>query len=144
MSILTAYLATLTGDTATVSLSNLTVTSSGVGTQTAQYLLEFDGDIISSTADFGSVDEGDWITPKAAAPGDYQVLATVVSGSVSTGTTGTWQALSSNRAWTRAQSIEGISSVVLTIQIRKGTGSVLTTATIELTAEVFAGGGGGF
>lgn len=124
----------------TVSISNLSVTATGFPTQTATYTLESDGDVISTTTDFGSSDQGDWITPKSAAPSDYQVRATVVSGSLSSGTTGSWLVLTSNRSWTRSRATEGVDTCVLTIEIRKGTGSVLSTATITLTAEAFGGG----
>jgi hypothetical protein len=126
----------------TVFLSNLSIFATGGGSQTATYRLESDGDVISITTDFGSVDRGDWITPKSAAPSDYQVLATVTSGSLSSGTAGTWLALSTTRSWTRTQEFTGSSDCTLTIQIRKGTGSVLTSATITLSAESLDFGGG--
>jgi hypothetical protein len=127
----------------TVSLSNVSVFATGGGSQTATYSLEFDGDVISITTDFGSVDEGDWVTPKSAAgsTNTYQVLATVTSGSLSSGTAGTWLALSTTRSWTKTQASAGSSECVLTIQIRKGTGSVLTSATITLSAESLDFGG---
>lgn len=122
-----------------VSISNLTVSASGSPTQTATYTLESDGDVITTTTDFGSFDQGDWITPKAAAPSDYQVRATVTSGDLSSGTAGSWLALTSNRSWSRSRATEGSDTCVLTIEIRKGTGSVLATATITLYAEALGG-----
>lgn len=119
-----------------VSLADGTTTSSGLPNQTATYTLEADGDIITATTAGGSVDAGDWISPKAAAGGNYEVRATVVSGSVSSGTTGSWLALSSDRTWTRSRVTSGTDTVVLTIEIRRtGTTTVLATCTRTLVAD---------
>ncbi len=119
-----------------VSLADGTTTSSGLANQTATYTLEADGDIITATTGGGSVDAGDWIAPKGAAGGNYEVMATVVSGSVSSGTTGSWLALSSDRTWTRSRATSGSDTVVLTIEIRRtGTTTVLASCTRTLVAE---------
>lgn len=119
-----------------VSISNLTVYSFSFSISTARYTLESDGDIITATTSLGAVDAGDWITPKSAAPSDYQVRATLVSGTLTSGTTGTWLELTTNATWTRnAATANTYNECVLTIEIRKGTGSVLTSATITLQAE---------
>ena len=134
MSILLAAFAAMGGDR--ISLSGVSVSSVGTGTQTATYTLESDGDVMSATTDGGSVDEGDWIDPKAAAPSDYEVQATLVGGTLSTGTTGSWLALTSNRSWTLQRVTVGVADQVdLTIEIRKGSGAVLASATVTLDAE---------
>lgn len=70
---------------------------------------------------------------------DYEVRMTVNSGTFSSGTTGTWQSLGTQRTWTKTQSSVGSSSVNGTIEIRKiGTTDVLASATVDLTAEVSA------
>lgn len=121
---------------AVVSLSGVAVSSTGTGTQTATYTLESDGDVIRATTPGGSVDAGDWIAPKSAAPSDYEVRATLVSGTLSTGTTGSWLALSSNRTWTLQQVAIGTATQVsLTIEIRKGTGAALASASVTLDAQ---------
>ena len=134
MSILLAAFGAIGGDR--ISLSGVSVSSVGAGTQTATYTLESDGDVMSATTGGGSVDQGDWISPKASAPSDYEVQATLVSGTLSTGTTGSWLALSSNRSWTLQRVTVGVATqVTLTIEIRKGSGAVLASATVTLDAE---------
>jgi hypothetical protein len=134
MSILLAAFGAIGGDR--ISLSGVAVSSVGAGTQTATYTLESDGDVMSATTDGGSVDAGDWIDPKANAPSDYEVQATLVAGTLSTGTTGSWLALSSNRSWTLQRVTVGVATqVTLTIEIRKGSGAVLASATVTLDAE---------
>jgi hypothetical protein len=136
MSILLAAFAAIGGDQ--IALSNVSVSSIGAGSQTATYTLESDGDVMSDSTIFGPVDEGDWITPKANAPSDYEVQATLNAGTLTSGTTGSWLALTSNRSWTLTQATVGAATQVdLTIEIRKGSGATLASATITLEAEQF-------
>ena len=136
MSILLAAFAAIGGDQ--IALSNVSVSSIGAGSQTATYTLESDGDVVSDSTIFGPVDEGDWITPKANAPSDYEVQATLNAGTLTSGTTGSWLALTSNRSWTLTQATVGAATQVdLTIEIRKGSGATLASATITLEAEQF-------
>jgi hypothetical protein len=119
-----------------ITLSNVAISSVGGGSQTATYTLESDGDIVRVTTPLGSADIGDWISPKASAPSNYEVLATLNSGTLTSGTTGSWLALTSNRSWTLTRAIVGAADTVnLTIQIRKGSGSTLASATVTLDAE---------
>ena len=118
--------------------ASYTVASTGAGTQTPSFTLESDGDIVRATTPLGSADIGDWINPKAAAPSDYEVRATLNSGTLSSGTTGSWLALSTTRAWTLTRFVVGAADPVeLTIEIRKGSGSVLDSTTVTLDAERF-------
>ena len=134
MSILLAAFAAIGGDQ--IALSNVNVLSIGAGSQTATYTLESDGDVVSDSTIFGPVDEGDWITPKANAPSDYEVQATLNAGTLTSGTTGSWLALTSNRSWTLTQATVGAADQVdLTIEIRKGSGATLASATVTLDAE---------
>ena len=133
MSILLAAFAAMGGDR--ISLSNVGVSSTGAGSQTATYTLESDGDVMSDSTIFGPVDEGDWITPKASAPSDYEARATLDSGDTPTGTLNSWQALTSNRAWSLTQSTTGSKQAILTIEIRKGSGPALASATVTLEVE---------
>ena len=136
MSILLAAFAAIGGDQ--IALSNVNVSSIGAGSQTATYTLESDGDVMSDSTIFSPVDEGDWITPKANAPSDYEVQATLNAGTLTSGTTGSWLALTSNRSWTLTQATVGAATQVdLTIEIRKGSGATLASATITLEAEQF-------
>lgn len=137
MSILLAAFGAMGGDK--IQLSGVAVSSTGNGSQTATYTLESDGDVISATTPGGSVDEGDWIDPKASAPSDYEVQATLNSGTLTSGTTGSWLALSSNRSWTLTRAVVGAATQVdLTIEIRRGSGAVLASANVTLDAERLA------
>jgi hypothetical protein len=137
MSILLAAFAAMGGDK--ISLSGVSVYSAGAGTQTATYTLESDGDVMSATTGGGSVDEGDWIDPKANAPSNYEVQATLNGGTLTLGSsaTGSWLALTSNRSWSVTQIVNSGSSNAadLTIEIRKGSGATLATASVNLEAE---------
>lgn len=76
-----------------------------------------------------------WCTPTSAAS-NYEVLATVTIGSLSSGTAGSWLPLSSTQTWTRTASIGTNEVCEFTVQIRKvGTTTVLASATITLEAD---------
>lgn len=79
-----------------------------------------------------------WVTPTSVG-GNYEVFATVNSGSLTTGTTGSWLATSSNPTWTRSNGAIGtIVFVNMTLQVRAiGTTTILDTWTIELEVERF-------
>jgi hypothetical protein len=79
---------------------------------------------------------GNWVTPTGNA-GLYEVRATVNSGVVSTGTTGSWLPLTATRTWTVERFSVGVSSANLTIQVRRtGDTTVLASANVDLFAEV--------
>lgn len=66
---------------------------------------------------------GTWATPTGAGVGDdFWIRATVTSGALSSGTTGSWLQLSSNRSWTVARSFPGISSATVTFEIATDSG----------------------
>ena len=68
---------------------------------------------------------------------DFEVRATLNSGSLSTGTTGSWLALTSTATWTVAQTVVGVKAANLTIEIRDATSLVvLASATVILSATV--------
>lgn len=102
----------------------------------ASISFESDGDIMT-VGDLGTVDEGDWISPKASAPGSYEIRATLVSGDTPGGTLGSWLALTSNRTWTlnKPGAAPGSLQCQLTIEIRLAS-TVLDTTTVDLYAEV--------
>ena len=77
-------------------------------------------------------DAGDWVSPKAFAPGAYECRATLNSGTLLTGTTGSWLALTSTRTWTCANT----ASANLTIEIRDASTTVVATGTV-----IIVGGG---
>lgn len=75
-----------------------------------------------------------WLLSGAAS--DYECRATLTSGSLTTGTTGTWMSLSTSRQWQRDRAAFGSASATLTIEIRRASdGVVLDSATITLQAD---------
>lgn len=77
---------------------------------------------------------GNWVTPTGSAS-NYEVYATLSSGSLTTGTTGSWLALSSNRLWSVEASGNNGQSAVIVVEIRRiGTTTVLDSATISMEA----------
>lgn len=87
----------------------------------------------SGTGSFTTVET--WCTPTGEAI-NYDVLVTITSGTLTSGTAGTWVSLSTTQTWTRGAAI-GLSELcTFTVQIRRtGTGTVLDTATITLDAD---------
>lgn len=74
---------------------------------------------------------GEWLVTGAAA--DYEVRVTETSGTLSTGITGVWQALSANRTWTVVASVGLDKSCTISVSIRDvATSTVQDTATITL------------
>lgn len=121
----------------TLSDANIGHIVAAPATATAGYQLELDGDIAANGDGTGGsfVDVGDWISPKGAAGAAYECRASIVSGTLSSGTTGSWLALSSTRTWTRTAA-SALNTCVFTLEIRlAASGVVLGTATITLTAE---------
>lgn len=107
----------------------------GPDTALARIDFESDGDI-TSVVSTGSADAGDWIAPKGAAPGSYEIMAHQNSGTPVTGTLDTWQALSSSRSWSVEQLVVGSATANLTISIRLNGGSTLSSGTFTLEATV--------
>jgi hypothetical protein len=106
-------------------------------TATAGYQLESDGDIGQRDQSSGGLytDVGDWIAPKGMAGAAYECQATLVSGTLSSGTTGSWLALNVTRTWT-VSATSTLKSCTFTLEIRlAATGTVLATMTVTLTAE---------
>lgn len=104
---------------------------------TAGYQLESDGDVGARGNGTGGAyaDIGDWITPKAAAGATYECRVTLVSGTLSSGTTGTWLALSTTRTWTVAAT-SSVKTCTFTIEIRRASdGAVLASVNRTVTAE---------
>ena len=75
-----------------------------------------------------------WATPTSLAPGSYQIRTSLMSGSSLTINSGTsWLALTTNRSWGYFTT-SGILSGVIRVEIRNGTGPVLSTGYFQLTA----------
>lgn len=107
------------------------------GAAEASLSIQSDGDLVEFTSLLGTSDVGDWITPKAAAGSSYEVRVTVNSGSLSSGTSGSWLSLGLTRTWSVAVSGGGEASANITIEIRKASSGVIPpggTATITISA----------
>jgi hypothetical protein len=120
----------------TVKISGVTVADQN-NPASATYQLASTGIVNSITNISGTVALGSWVVPNSSAS-KYESFATLNSGTLSSGTTGTWQALSSSRSWvkTRPSVPAGVSNVNLTITIRDAaTGTNITSAIILLQAE---------
>lgn len=126
-----------------VTLADETVsdTTASPTNASARYKLEADGDIVRTLANGGATDLGDWVIPRSAAGAAYECRATILSGSLSSGTAGSWLPLSADEEWGRAQTTNGTSQCVFTLEIRNtATLLVLATVTITLDAEQTVGG----
>jgi len=133
-----------------VNLTNRTVSRTSIDPQDAiaGFQLDTDGTIDSKSGDiaagpaYTTIVGVEWLssngTNEANVEADrYECFATITSGTLTTGTTGSWLALSSARSWEKEQTVIGSSTVVFTLDIRLiGTTTVLATASITLTAEV--------
>lgn len=106
------------------------------GDAIAAISLQSDGDIELSENGIAN-DVGDWITPKTGMA-NYDVKATLLSGSLTAGTTGSNLNLGTTRSWTRSQTSVGSSVAQIRLDITfTGTSSpVLATKTITLSAQV--------
>lgn len=77
-----------------------------------------------------------WSFPLSAAS-NFEVYATLVSGSVTSGTFNTWLSLGTSRIWECAQNSVGTESAEISFQVRKiGTTTVLDTWTLNIDATV--------
>lgn len=109
--------------------------SVGSGTATAGYRVNTSG--IAEKRDGASYTTLEtWLSFGSAS--SYEVRATVTSGAVTSGTTGSWLALSSSQEWLVQRGTVGISNAVLTIEIRNATSLVVVdSADVDLEAERF-------
>lgn len=145
MSLIGAYFETLSGaggsGSTVVALADNSVVDFNSGSAEASYSLTSGGDVLAITTLIGEIDRGDWVSPKSAAPGTYEVQADVIYGSVTGDATGSWLALTSTRIWTLSLVGSGSEAAGLTISIRLGA-TVLATCTVDLEVYVDFGGGG--
>jgi hypothetical protein len=103
----------------------------GFGTASATYSLNSAG-TYSSTGEAGGV----WISPQVGMD-QFEVRATLNSGTLTSGTVGAWLSLGTTRSWNNTSSTVPGQSANLTVQIRRiGDTAVLASATVTVTAEV--------
>jgi len=124
------------GDGVRVDISGgFSVVDTNGGTSTAGIVFESDGDVVKTNS-LGNTDAGDWISPKAAAPGTYEIMAHQESGDALDGGSSaldTWLVLTSSRSWSITQIGAGAKSATLTVSIRIGS-VVLSSGSGTLSA----------
>jgi hypothetical protein len=128
-------------------LTNQSLTEFALGTppggasSSASYGLLNNGQVqLIGSPNTGTVNLTDqWLLGGGSGAG-FEVRATLNSGSLNAGVTGTWQALSTSRSWLAAASRTSLGvqsqSANLTIEIRPVGGSVQATCTVDLNASV--------
>lgn len=123
-----------------VQLSDQDLTRSTTGTATVSYNIASDGKVKDRN---GTILES-WMLSGVVA--DYEVMATLISGSSVFGLTATWLSCSTTRAWSLSNSAHNDSTLTstLTVDIRNAVShTVLATALVTLNAESLSSGGGG-
>ena len=118
--------------TASISISDHNILDSAVGAAAATYQVNASGTIQSQVGILES-----WLLG-GGVNSDYEVMATVTSGTLTSGTTDSWLSCATTRTWTKLNNAQNNSTVtvVLTVQIRDvATATVRDTATITLSAE---------
>lgn len=127
------------GDTLALAGANEFVLDNLPATGGAGYELTSAGKERSGVGSAGSIiytNTGDWVIPNGSAS-LYEVRATLNSGAVTTGTTGSFLSLGTTRTWTVTRTTAGISAANLTIDIRRiGGATILATATVALEVEL--------
>ena len=126
---------------ATVTISNQTISDLDASAAYAYYFLTAGGQVEQSTQAGGinPTNLEQWCTPTSAVA-LFEARVTVTSGGLSGGSgTGTWLALSSTRNWYVEEFTSGNSNLcIFTVDIRRAsTGTIVDTATIDLSAGVF-------
>lgn len=122
-----------------VSIDARAVENVGDGTAIIKstYTLSSDGKV----RDHNSVILENWLDGGAASEVEARVL--VQSGTLSTGTTGSWLALSTSRSWTRSASVGQNTACQIKVELRNAsTQVILDTALIDLNVYNVGSGGG--
>ena len=103
------------------------------------FVVKSNGTVEASTFNSGVVDSYNWLTPTTGST-TYFVRATLNSGSLNSGTTGVWQALTLDRGWEVYvnEFTSGFQNANLTIAIATDSGgtNIVVSATISLEASV--------
>ena len=119
-----------------VKISNVTITDSNFSPIAASsgYQLNASSDINSITSTLGTIPIGKWVVPASSAS-NYEAKATVTSGTLSSGTTGTWINCAASPGWYRNRTTIGTNTAIITVEIRLiGSTTTLTSASITLTS----------
>lgn len=123
------------GDTGIVSIP-ATMSASAAATSPASATATF---TLNSNGSRNGGSGSTWVTPTGSTiiSGLFEAFVTVTSGSLTSGTSGSWINLGTTRNWTRQQAGVGSSTCIFTLQIRRASsGVVLGTSTVTLQADV--------
>lgn len=113
---------------------NITHTTGGALGASAGYRLDSDASVYAVYPLSATVLEQWCSVPGRVA--DYEAKVTTTLGTLSSGTTGTWQALSTDRLWKVDASAGGYKECTLTVEIRRaGVATILSSASIFLAAD---------
>jgi hypothetical protein len=116
-----------------IAIANQTVFTSVAGTTaTAKYTIDSGGDITGTQGTNSEADIGDWISPRVGMA-LCAVRATLFSGTLPSGTLGSFLALTSPRQWVLSMASVGGASCILTIEIKDSVG-LIKTAQITMNA----------
>lgn len=114
------------GGSGSVTLNNASVSSFGFGTRTAGWKIDADG-YVYTLKQASYTQQNQWTADAVA---NYEVRATLDEGVVTTGTTGSWLACSSDREWTVEETY-----AYLTVEVRSAaTLIVLDSCTVHIIA----------
>lgn len=116
-------------------LAGATIASRSIlGTSSAGYELNADGIAYEGVNGSYSAISGEWLLAGSAS--DFEVRATLNSGTTPSGTLGSWVALSTTRTWELSAPSGQVRSCELTVEIRRASDStVVATATITIDAD---------
>lgn len=137
LTILRAFVVTLSGRTITASTTSPADCTSGfrLGTDGKIYRTDTGG-----SGTFQEIAGLEWLDPKDALEADrFECFATVTAGALTSGVTGSWLALSSDREWTvtRTNDTTGTDTATITLSIRRiGMSTNLASASITINATV--------
>jgi hypothetical protein len=100
---------------------------------TARYVLELDGDIMATQFTNTLVDRGDWISPKTDMT-EYEALGTMVSGTLTGGTAGSWISLGTlDRSWTIATTTIELVSCSFDLTLRRASDALVVAGPVRIT-----------
>ena len=131
MSLIGAVAATIGVPLVSFTGANITDTVTSPSNASAELTFKSDGSYVKV---IGAVETsfGAWVTPQSAAS-QFEIKATLDSGSVTSGTTGSW--LSFPQTWTVTRTTAGTTTAGLTIEIRRTSGgSALDSAAFNIEA----------
>jgi len=92
--------------------------------------------VVSTQKDF-SFSSYNWLRTESNSPNNYQIRATHISGSIPTGTYGTWLSLGTARSWVLSKSNVGIAAATIQFEIRHAiTQVVFSTANVTFNITI--------